>query len=175
MNGKLGKNFIKKAEVLSQSMSPLIIKGDTIVYKACTGDDVKMGDIIVFSVTDVRGKKFSVVHRAIGRKTIGGERFLLQKGDVSLREKVFPIEYQHVEGRVIAIEKNDYIVDFSKLKWKIANLLFYLNAVIFEYELMKILRKAFSFLPNNLKSNIIKIIDKIIFKIKKIILYIGIF
>ena len=133
-------------------MSPLILKGDVIIVKPYNYAKINLGDTILFKMAKIakinkegKNKKVCyVVHRVIGRRTIAGRKYLVQKGDASIFGCL--IEHERVAGKVVAIERGDYSIDLNKIEWKVLNTIFTIFAV-FEYGLSEVLAPILKFLP----------------------------
>ena len=79
-----GENW---GRVISSSMWPLITKGDRVLVEKTSWDRVRFGDIIVF-----RRAGNLAVHRALGKRTMSGKAYLLEKGDAILWSTLVPAE-----------------------------------------------------------------------------------
>jgi hypothetical protein len=94
-------------EISSDSMAPLIRKGDEIQIEAVILKDLSMGDIVV--VEDTIGL---LAHRYWLNYSHRGEVNLLLKGD-SLKDYDHPISSQNLIGRVIARRRNSRILGLT--------------------------------------------------------------
>jgi len=93
--GALPKGAVIRAVAASDSMSPLIRKGDVIqICKAAFGS-IRAGDIIVFSLADRRN---IIAHRAM-RKTPDGRGYIT-KGDANRQEDPWIVTQDNLLGRV---------------------------------------------------------------------------
>jgi signal peptidase I len=93
------------AQVVSDSMSPLIARGSRVLVEKAFWHDIRFADVIVFR----SGEQFTV-HRALTKSRIGGRPYLLEKGDSVLWPSAVPeedlmgrIHYVEVTGRNIDI------------------------------------------------------------------------
>ena len=80
--------------VMSDSMSPIINKGDIVVVRP--SDDYKVGDVITF-VSD--GETATVTHRII---RIEGDKYYTQGDDVEVPDKD-PVTRQQIVGKVVDV------------------------------------------------------------------------
>jgi signal peptidase I len=92
------KNETCWARVISSSMSPMIRSGDQVLVERTGYDNLRFGDIIVF-----KNDKRLIVHRIIGKREVGGEYYLLEKGDAVLQSSLVPPK--QIIGRVVNIRK----------------------------------------------------------------------
>ena len=84
------------AKVVSDSMYPVIKRGNQVLVEKADPDQVRFGDIVVF-----RRSGTLVTHRVIGKSKLGGEYHLLEKGDANLQSTLVPVK--DVIGRITAI------------------------------------------------------------------------
>ena len=85
--------------VESNSMSPFFYKGDILIIKGLTPQELKIGDVIVFSVT---GRNVPIVHRLIEKNNDGTYQ---TKGDANSNQHEWEkrIEFRQIEGKQIFI------------------------------------------------------------------------
>ena len=93
------------AQVVSDSMSPLIARGSRVLVERASWHDIRFADVIVFR----SGDRFTV-HRALTKSQTGGRPYLLEKGDSVLWSSAVPgedlmgrIHYVEVRGRNLDI------------------------------------------------------------------------
>ena len=91
-------------QVVSESMCPVIKKGDRVLVEKVAWDRIRFGDVIVF-----RKAGNLTVHRVLGKRKIDGGCYLLEKGDAVLWSSLVPVE--EVVGRVRSIESSGRITD----------------------------------------------------------------
>ncbi len=92
----LMKNGACWARVVSDSMYPVIRRGNQVLVEKAFLDKIRFGDIVVFK----RGGMLTI-HRSIGRREIGGRYHFLEKGDANLQAKL--IRAKSIIGRVTLI------------------------------------------------------------------------
>ena len=90
------------AAVSSNSMRPVLEKGDLIFIKGVEQKDIKVGEIVVYQTED----NF-IVHRVV--KIEEGQ--LTTKGDANVIEDA-PISYNQVIGRVAKIGEKPFIIPY---------------------------------------------------------------
>jgi signal peptidase I len=84
---------------LGSSMMPSILPGDTLRVERCNGDDVRVGDVVMFTR---HGRLFA--HRVVSR--VDGT--LVTKGD-SLDSSDGPVAPSEFLGRVISVEQPAFV------------------------------------------------------------------
>jgi signal peptidase I len=89
-----------RARVVSNSMYPVIRRGDQVLVERARPDKVRFGDIVVF-----RQDEKLTVHRVIGKRKVGDEYHFQEKGDASLQSSLVPPK--GIIGRVVNIRKQD--------------------------------------------------------------------
>jgi signal peptidase I len=87
------------SRVISNSMYPVIKRGDRVLVESARSDKVRFGDIIVFKKN---GKLLT--HRALGKRELNGQYHLLEKGDANLVYTFIPAH--RVIGRVTVISNS---------------------------------------------------------------------
>lgn len=85
--------------VVSDSMWPVIKKGDQVLVEKVPWDKVRFGDIVVF-----RRAGNLAVHRALGKRQMNGQWYLVEKGDALLWPGLVPAG--EVVGRVLSIQSS---------------------------------------------------------------------
>jgi len=90
------------AAVSSNSMEPVLEKGDLILIKGTKKGDIKIGDIIVY-----KGENGFIIHRVIKIQ----EENLITKGDANLYPDL-PVEYEKVIGRTVNIGGEPFIIPY---------------------------------------------------------------
>lgn len=85
-------------------MFPYLRQGDTAVVRSVAGEDLEIGDIIVFS----KAERF-FAHRIIRKQS---PEILICKGD-SMPEIDSPVSMENVYGKIIAIERGRRFIDFE--------------------------------------------------------------
>ncbi len=78
LKGFVPPGSIIELPVLSGSMAPLIMPGSTVAIRACSGNDARRGDIIVFK----EGNSLTI-HRLLVRIPLGNNSLIYQKGDAN--------------------------------------------------------------------------------------------
>src|SRR4030042_4902939 len=107
LNGLIPHGTIVELPVLTGSMVPLIVPGNTIRIMALSGKQIRRGDIIVF-----REGKTLTTHRLLARFTLGTWSIIYQKGDVNRLGKW--IHTGQVVGMVVAVQdKNGLVTTIS--------------------------------------------------------------
>lgn len=84
---------IKPVVILSGSMKPDINKGDLLIIKKCSIENIKTNDIIEFSINE-----YKVVHRVIKIINNKGDIKLITKGDNNLKEDKDFVLKENLEG-----------------------------------------------------------------------------
>lgn len=80
----------------SNSMAPVINKGDAVLYKKTAIDDIKVEDVLVFKYD---GKV--IVHRVVDIEEQNGEKVIYTKGDNNKHEDGWPIKENMVIGKCL--------------------------------------------------------------------------
>lgn len=81
----------------SESMSPKINKGDSVIYQKVNSiNDIKIGDVIVFN----SGSKI-IIHRYIDKKEEKGIDYIITKGDANNSADNLNLTFDDVEGKVL--------------------------------------------------------------------------
>ncbi len=89
-----GANY---AQVVSDSMSPLITRGSRVLVERASWHDIRFADVIVFR----SGDRFTV-HRALTKSRTGGRPYLLEKGDSVLWSSA--VRGEDLLGRIHYVE-----------------------------------------------------------------------
>jgi len=90
------------AAVSSNSMEPVLEKGDLILIKGARKGDIKIGDIIVY-----KGENGFIIHRVIKIQ----EENLITKGDANIYPDL-PVEYEKVIGRTVNIGGKPFTIPY---------------------------------------------------------------
>ena len=86
--------------VTSGSMTPAFEAGDLVVVRASQVDDVRVGDIVTFSVEG--GSRTLVTHRVVGATTDPGEGIMFTtKGDANQGVDATPLTADRLVGRYV--------------------------------------------------------------------------
>lgn len=94
----LDKEGTRWGRVISDSMRPVITRGDRVMVEKTDAGKYRLGDIVVF-----RKNGLLVTHRIIGKREYQGRYYFLEKGDADLQTNLLPIE--DIIGRVNSIKK----------------------------------------------------------------------
>lgn len=99
--------------VLSGSMTPVMLPGDTIVVRSVSPNDLAVGDVVAFK--DPGGKPDTLItHRIISLEE-GEERIFQTKGDANKAEDDFKVPASNVVGKLIfVIPFVGYLPEVSK-------------------------------------------------------------
>lgn len=90
-------------ELVSGSMSPVYEKGDIVIAKNVSSQDVEMGDVIIFVSSDPIIEGHLNCHRVIGIDfDENGKRFFTTKGDANSTADRYPVYDSDVVAKVIA-------------------------------------------------------------------------
>ena len=100
-----------KLEVISPSMLPILRPGDKIVVQNTGAESLEIGDVVIA----LRKGEF-ITHRLVGL----GSKEYYTKGD-NARYLDPPVKLESILGKVIAIEREDNIIDLQSPGWKLAN------------------------------------------------------
>ena len=95
----LAKNGACQGKVVSDSMRPLMRTNDHVLVQSIQPGEERFGDIVVFE----RDGQL-IIHRVIGRRLIGEQSYIIEKGDASLHSSLIP-SYS-ILGRVLEIHKH---------------------------------------------------------------------
>jgi ABC-type polysaccharide/polyol phosphate transport system ATPase subunit len=96
----LGEKDEYMIEAMSNSMWPVIAKGDRLVVKKIPFDKLKLGDIVAFSFKNISE---IIVHRVAGMDTKSKSR-LLTKGDANYSQDNWKITKENYLGKVVEIK-----------------------------------------------------------------------
>jgi signal peptidase I len=100
-----------KLEVTSRSMLPVLRPGDRIVVQNTGAESLGIGDLVIAS----RQGEF-ITHRLVGL----GSKECYTKGD-NARYLDPPVPFERILGKVIAIERENKIIDLQSSAWNLAN------------------------------------------------------
>lgn len=107
------KSFI----IVSGSMEPTIKKGDAIFVKEVPEEEIRINDIISFTIT-TNESQTNVTHRVIGITEENGKKKYITKGDNNNTQDKERITYQQIEGKY-QFKMNQFGVITNILKNKI--------------------------------------------------------
>ena len=100
-----------KLEVISPSMLPMLRPGDKIVVQNTGAESLEIGDVVIA----LRKGEF-ITHRLVGL----GSKDCYTKGDNACYLDS-PVKLESILGKVIAIEREDNIIDLQSTGWKLTN------------------------------------------------------
>lgn len=116
---KIETTKLPNFQIISNSMSPFLKIGDEVLLKNITPEDLRIGDIIVYQMN---GHLFS--HRYINIiKKEGRILGLIFKGDNSLDFDGYLVFNNKLLGKVIAIKRENRLINLSHFPWRKINLL----------------------------------------------------
>jgi signal peptidase I len=101
--------------VISGSMAPLIAAGDEVVVERASGDRLRRGDIVLYTIDGAFH-----THRLLARRRHGGATLLVTKGDTALNPDQ-PWRGEQLLGKVVAIRREDRTIDLGSGKWRVIN------------------------------------------------------
>ncbi len=108
---------------LGKSMAPFIRDGDSITVRPCSADEVRFGDVILYSMSVDGISRCMRVHRFIKRRDGDGKYVLLTKGDAAATLDA-PVDRWQVLGKVVAIRKGRFTLDLNRPWGRAINLAF---------------------------------------------------
>ena len=88
--------------VVSGSMEPIMYRGDLLIIQARAGEDIQIGDIVVFQDTTYHPSG-PVVHEIIEINEVDGEYEYITKGDNNPAPDPDERTYDEILGVVVAI------------------------------------------------------------------------
>ena len=91
-----GRLLYKPVVILTGSMNPVLEKGDIVVYNKIEFNDIKVNDIIVYSLGEI-----SVIHRVHKITYQDNKQVLITKGDNNNSIDVSPVSEDQVLGKVL--------------------------------------------------------------------------
>jgi len=103
------------------SMSPFIRHGETLTVVPCSTNDLKFGDIILYSTSPNPNQSQKRIHRIMKKRVVNGKTLLFTKGDAS-RSLDPPIEPNQVLGKVSAIKNGRWTLHLDQPWGKAINL-----------------------------------------------------
>ncbi len=86
-------------------MRPFIQDGDIIVVEPAEFSHLRVGEIVLYHVSD----EAVLAHRLVGRMQRDGTDYLLARGD-AIRSLDGPISANQILGRIIALERHGRLV-----------------------------------------------------------------
>jgi|LSQX01.1.fsa_nt_gb signal peptidase len=84
--------------IVSASMQPTMNIGDVVIIKRATGDEVQVGDVIMFPLNNMK-----VTHRIVDETVEEGKKKYITKGDGNLERDTDPVPAQAVQGKVVTV------------------------------------------------------------------------
>lgn len=103
------KSFV----IMSGSMEPTIKKGDAILVKEVPEEEIRINDIISFTIQN----KTNVTHRVIGIAEENGKRKYTTKGDNNNTEDKERIAYEQIDGKYqVKISQFGIVINLLKSK-----------------------------------------------------------
>ena len=103
------------------SMSPFIRHGETLTVVPCSTNDLKFGDIILYSTSPNPNQSQKRIHRIMKRRVVNRKSLFFTKGDSCLSLDP-PIEPNQVLGKISAIKKARWTLDLDSPLGKAINL-----------------------------------------------------
>ena len=97
--GLLAEHGTYWGKVISDSMRPLMREGDQVLVESTRQDAVHFGDIVVFERTGQL-----TVHRVIGKRVVGRQMNIIEKGDATLQPSLVPAV--SIIGKVLVVRKS---------------------------------------------------------------------
>lgn len=86
------------AFIPSDSMTPLLNRGDLVLIGPVDTDEVAVGDIVLYEL----GPHVKILHRVIEvRTTPGGGREFITKGDANNTDDLLPVQEQQIRGELL--------------------------------------------------------------------------
>ncbi len=98
---KLGENQKIIAQATSNSMTPVIKKGDKVTIRKVRYTDVEVKDIIAFYIAD---RKNIIVHRVVQKINEKKENYLVTKGDNNRVEDPWIVTEKNFLGKIIKVK-----------------------------------------------------------------------
>jgi hypothetical protein len=86
-----------------ESMRPLFRPGDRIVFVPCRAEELRRGDVIIFTPP---GHRERVVHRVVSTG-FGGIR---TRGDANPGRDTGAVRQEHIVGRAVSVERNGRLI-----------------------------------------------------------------
>jgi len=104
-------------------MAPFVRHEETVTIVGCSPEELKFGDIILYSTSSDALSSSKRLHRFIKRSVVKGNQVLVTKGD-ALSSLDPPVSPDEVLGRASAIEKGRLTLDLKQPWGKAINLAF---------------------------------------------------
>lgn len=101
--------------VISSSMAPMIRVGDRVAVSKVGVDDLRRGDIVLYTLDDVFR-----IHRLLSVQRQGSVTWLLTKGDNALDTDRLWNEEQLL-GKVVSIERGGQRIALGSRRWQVMN------------------------------------------------------
>jgi signal peptidase I len=92
----LYKEGVRWGMVISNSMYPVIRRGNQVLVEKATAGDIRFGDIFVF-----KNNGSLVTHRMLGTRKVREQLYVVEKGDALLHADLVPVE--SIIGKVSTI------------------------------------------------------------------------
>lgn len=122
----------KMFTVISDSMSPLIYKGDKIICNNIDISKIKKYSLVAFN-NDLNNKTVPTVHRVIKILKIKNNIILKTKGDVNLICDKTEITQDNIIGIVTEIIKENKTISINKISGKSISIVLYLLSTVKNY------------------------------------------
>lgn len=129
------------AYVRSGSMEPyMLTHGFILTQKVNSMDDIQVGDVITFSVSNSSGSKVLVTHRLIG---INEDGTLNTQGDNNNTPDLLPITIDDVEAKVVLVFNFPaHIISLWQMPAGKVMILCFVGMLVFGYYSIKLYLKA---------------------------------
>lgn len=89
-----------------ESMRPLFRPGDSIYFDPCRIDELRTGDVILFTPP---GERERVVHRVVSTGPVG----IRTKGDANPYRDAWELRQEDIVGRVESLERNGKVISVA--------------------------------------------------------------
>lgn len=90
------------AAISSNSMWPVLEEGDLVFVKSIEPEDIKIGDVVIYTTEDG-----FIIHRVVKLR----DKTLVTKGDANVNSDT-PVEYDKVIGKTVNIGKNPFSIPY---------------------------------------------------------------
>lgn len=109
------KQTTVKAYVISDSMSPFIKAGDTVIIKPIRPGELRLGDIVVFSRS---ARLYS--HRLIRKYSKANRHIFITKSDRAFAADA-PFTDKKLMGKVSCVQKSVKTLNLESIFWTLVN------------------------------------------------------